>query len=291
LSYRGTTRQPTLNQLQPLKDNTDPLNVYKGNPDLKVGFTHNFNLSFNQYKVLSQSGIFMNLGYNFQQNAISQFNTIDSQGIRTFYPVNVKGNHNWYFWGDWSKGGGENKPSYGLQLNGSGGRYISFINGTKSINDYYTFQFGSRFGIEKTDKYSFDINPNIGYNSSRSSLSTTVNNNYFTYGVNLNGYVMLPCKLELNSNVNADLRQSIKAFDQSSNTNLVVWNAGISRKLFKNKLGKVGLYVNDILDDNKGFTRTINSNFITDDRYERVSRYFLLKFEWSFNKMPGGEKK
>ncbi len=291
LSYRGTTRQPTLNQLQPLKDNTDPLNIYKGNPDLKVGFTHNLNLSFNQYKVLSQSGIFMNLGYNLQQKAISQFNTVDSQGKRTYYPVNVNGNHNWYFWGYWNKGGGEKKPHYGLQINGNGGRNINFVNGEKATNDFTTVQLVPSFGFEAPDKYSLEINPNLGYNISRSSLSTSINNNYFTYGGNLSGYVMLPVKLELSSDLNADLRQSIKAFDHATNTNLVVWNAGISRKIFKDKLGKISFYVNDILNDNKGFTRTINNSFITDDRYERVSRYFLLKFEWSFNKMPGGEKK
>ncbi len=95
--------------------------------------------------------------------------------------------------------------------------------------------------------------------------------------------------MELSSNLNADLRQRIQAF--ASNVNLVVWNAGISKKLFKKDAGKIGLYANDILNDNKGFTRTINSTFISDDRYEKISRYFLVKFEWSFNKAPGGETK
>ncbi|MBO9684515.1 MAG: outer membrane beta-barrel protein, partial [Flavisolibacter sp.] len=46
-NYRGTTRQPTIDQLQPIRDNQDPLNIFIGNPDLKVGFNHNINASFN----------------------------------------------------------------------------------------------------------------------------------------------------------------------------------------------------------------------------------------------------
>ena len=77
----------------------------------------------------------------------------------------------------------------------------------------------------------------------------------------------------------------------ATNTNLVVWNAGLSKKIFKKDAGKISFTANDILNDNKGFTRTINSTFISDDRYQRITRYFLLRFEWSFNKMPGGESK
>ena len=95
--------------------------------------------------------------------------------------------------------------------------------------------------------------------------------------------------MEFFTDVNADLRQRINAF--ATNTNLVVWNAWLSKKILKKDAGKLILSANDILDDNKGFTRTINSTFISDNRFQRISRYFLLKFEWSFNKMPGGEKK
>ncbi|HSU29482.1 MAG TPA: outer membrane beta-barrel protein [Chitinophagaceae bacterium] len=289
VSYRGTTRQPTLNQLQPLRDNTDPLNIYRGNPDLKVGFNHGFNINFNQYKVLSQTGIYIGSGFNLQDNAITQFNTIDDQGKRTYFPVNVNGNLSWYLYGNWNKGGGENKLDYSIELNSRGGRNINFVNGLKSINYFTSVLATFSIEYEQVDKYSFELYPMIGYNWSSSSLGTSINNNYLTYGGQFSGYMMLPGKLEISTNINADLRQRIDAFAQ--NTNLVIWNAGLTRKFGKDKAGKIGLYVNDILDDNKGFTRTINSNFITDERYLRVSRYFLLKLEWSFTKMPGAEKK
>ena len=242
---------------------------------------------FGQYKVLSGTGIWLSGSYNIQQNAVTDYSVIDSLGRRIYSPVNVNGNRNWNFWGDWNKGNGEKKLRYGLRLNGSGGRNVNFINTEKSVNTYTNVEFGFNLGYDFPDKYSFELGPKIGHNNSKSSLRSSLNNNYFTYGGNAEGFIMLPGKLELNSDVNFDFRQRIAAFDR--NTNLIIWNASIARKFFKDKSGKIGLYANDILDQNKGFTRTINSNFVTDESYQRISRYFLLKFEWSFNKTPGGK--
>lgn len=290
INYRGTTRQPTINQLQPLRDNTDPLNEYKGNPDLKVGFNHGLSLFFNQYKVLKQQGIWASFNYNFQENAITQFNTVDvTTGKRTYYPVNVNGNRSWNFWSNYNKSHGNKKPNYGFGLNGNGNRYINFVNGEMVTVNSSTINFNVDFGIYSEEKFSFNMSPRIGYNASKSTLANSVDNNYFSYGGEMEANTTLPWKMEISTSLNADLRQKINAF--ATNTNLVVWNAGISRKLFKKNTGKISFTVNDILDDNKGFTRVINSNFISDDRFQRISRYFLLRFEWSFNKMPGAETK
>lgn len=290
INYRGNTVQPNISQLQPLRDNTDPLNEYKGNPELKVGFNHQTSVFINQYKVLSQQWMGVNLSYSVQQNAITQFNTVDlSTGKRTYYPVNVNGNRSWSFWGGYNKSMGNKKPNYGINLYGNGSRFNNFVNGQKALTKSFFMNFELQLGISSEDKFDFSIRPKIGYNSSKSSLNSNIDNDYLTYGGWLEAEVTLPGKIELNSSVNADLRQRIQAF--STNVNLVVWNAGISKKIFKKDAGKIGLYANDILDENKGFNRNISNTFVTDDRYQRVSRYFLLRFEWSFNQSPGSEAK
>ena len=292
LNYRGTTRQPTINQLQPIRDNNDPLYVFVGNPDLKVGFNHNLGLFFNQYKVLSGRGIWINMNYNLTDNAIANYTSIDTvRGKQIYTPVNVNGNRNWNFWGSWNKGQGEKKLNYGLQLNGNGGVSNSFIeqkgHPVKNTTTYSYISSGLFLGYQESEKKSFHLRPFLGYNTSKSSLQPHLKNNFFTYGGYAEGFVMLPGKLELTSSANFDLRQKLPAFPV--NTNIITWNASLARKIFKKKTGKIILEANDILDQNKGFNRIINSNFIQEDRYDRISRYFLLKFEWSFNKMPDGK--
>src|SRR5690606_10247015 len=60
--YNGNTSQPSINQIQPVRGNTDPLNISIGNPDLDPSFRHNFNGGYNSYKVLSGEyiGFYMN---------------------------------------------------------------------------------------------------------------------------------------------------------------------------------------------------------------------------------------
>jgi hypothetical protein len=150
-----------------------------------------------------------------------------------------------------------------------------------------TLELNLGLGYEVTDKYRFNVGPKIAYNRSGSSLQKNINTNYYTYGGRADGYVLLPGKIELSSDVNFDLRQRIASFDQ--NTNIIQWNGNLSRKIFKDKSGKIIFVANDILNQNKGYNRSINSNFITDDRFLRIARYFLLKFEWTFTKTPGGK--
>ena len=107
------------------------------------------------------------------------------------------------------------------------------------------------------------------------------------YGGESDARLYLPGNIEIRTDINVDLRQSITAF--TANPNITVWNAEINKKVFKNKSGIISFMARDILDNNRGFQRIINSNFIMEDRYQRVSQYFLLKFEWSFNKMGGDQ--
>jgi hypothetical protein len=174
-----------------------------------------------------------------------------------------------------------------VNANVNGGRSVTFINGQQSINNYANIElhYGVRYSLK--DKYNIEIKPKIGRNISQSSLRKDVNNSYWTYGGNAEGYVMLPWKLELSSDVDFDLRQRIPAFAGNTNINIVLWNAELSRKIFKDKSGKFIFRANDILNQNKGFNRVINSNFVTDQRYQRVGQYFMLTFQWTFTKMPG----
>jgi hypothetical protein len=125
----------------------------------------------------------------------------------------------------------------------------------------------------------------IKRNLSKSSLRPTANNNYWSYGGRAEFYVKLFKNWELNSDVDANLQQKTDAF--ANNANIVVWNAELNRKFGKEKALKVAVSAHDILNQNIGFNRTINSNFINEERYDRLARYFLLTLSWTFNKMPG----
>lgn len=284
-NYRGNTIQPTITQLQPLQNNSDPLSIYVGNPNLKVGFRHSLGISFNDYKVLKGRYMFGNFSINFTRNAITNESIVDSFGKTTYMPVNVNGNNNWNWWSVWNSGQGDKKLIHEIEPQANGGRTVNFLNGQRNVNTYANFTLNYRIRYSVQDKYNFSIGPNASRNLSKSSLRPTANNNYWSYGGRVDGYVMLPGKIELSSDLDANLQQKTAAF--ASNTSIIVWNAELSRKFFKEKTLKVALVAHDILNQNIGFSRMINSNFINEERYDRLARYFLLSVSWTFNKMPG----
>ncbi|MFL5809019.1 MAG: outer membrane beta-barrel protein, partial [Flavisolibacter sp.] len=285
LNYRGSTRQPSIDQLQPIRDNSDRSNIIIGNPFLKVTFNHNINLNFNTYKMLSQKGLFAGLGFNIPVNAITYFNVLDvTKGVQTSTPVNVRGNYNWNFYSDYFKDG-QGKLGYGVNLGGSGGRNNNFTNGLPNTTNYFNSNLELSLRYSKEEKYSFSAGPKLGYNDTKSSTKSSYDNSYWNYGGDIDGRITFLKKYELSSEVEIDLRQNLQQF--AGNPNQTIWNASLSRKVFKDNSGKIYIVANDILDQKKGFNRNITSNYVTEERYSRISRYFLLKFEWSFNKMPG----
>jgi hypothetical protein len=284
-SYRGNTVQPSISQLQPLRNNNDPLSIYIGNPDLKVGFNHNLNLNFNDYKVLKGRYVFGSFNMSFLKNAITNQSETDSFGVTTYMPVNVNGNMNWNWWSAWNSGQGDKKLIHEIQPQANGGRSRNFLNGEENVNTYANFSLTYRVRYSVAEKYNFSAGPMIRRNISKSSLRPTANNNYWNYGGRVDGYVKLPGKFELSSDVDINLQQRTDAF--SKNTNIIVWNAELSRKFMKDKSFKLAIVAHDILNQNIGFNRTINSNFIKEEKYDRLARYFLLNVSWTFNKMPG----
>ncbi|HUC82660.1 MAG TPA: TonB-dependent receptor [Flavisolibacter sp.] len=285
VSYNGSTVQPNIEQLQPLRNNADPLNIVIGNPALEVGFRHRINLGYYSYKMLKQLGIWTNFSYTVTNNAISNNTTVQPNGKRTTQAVNVNGNSNWNYWLEFNKGEGEKKLIYSLSLNAFGSTYNNLVNSlenrTRSLN--LSFGYGLRYEVDQ--KWALHIRPNIGWSRSESSLNPSARTSFLTYGGNAEGRLNLPWKLEIQSDVNFDWRQRISAFD--ANPNITYWKAELRKKVFKDNSGIISLVANDILDSYRGFNRIINSNFITEERYQRVGQYFQFKLEWTFNKMGG----
>ena len=284
LNYNGNTRQPSLEQLQPIRENTDPLNVQVGNPNLKQEFRHSINLNYNDYKVLTSRSMYLSAYYAFIDNAISSDVTVDAAGKRTTKFVNVDGNYTLNaYTGYWKQ---IKKWNLNLGLNGNFNfnRNTNFVNGTENVNNYRNASIGLNFNHDKEKKYSFSFNPRFGYTTSRSSIRKDVKTGYWTSDNEIEATIELPWNLQFNTNADISLRQKTDVFDD--NNNVVKWNAWLAKKFWKSNAGEIRFSIFDILDQNIGFRRTANSNFISENRYDTFRRYWLLSFTWNFTKNP-----
>lgn len=282
INYNGNTKQPTINQVQPLIDNSDPFNIIVGNPDLKPGFVNNFNISFNNSQVMKGRYLwsFVNLTHRMNEVVTSSYVDAFNRNITEF--VNATGMISAFGtvgeYVELKKIDG----SINVNLNGNFNRGISFINDEKNITENTNFNGEVRMDKDFKDEiFNIGINYNYGYNLASSSIQESANINYWTQEAGIDMELVIKKRFIIGTDFNASLRQKTETFQQ--NNDVYIWNAGMSYKFFKNQNGILTFNVNDILNQNLGFQRNASAYSIIESRYNVIKRYFMLSFTWEFN--------
>ncbi|MBS1933864.1 MAG: outer membrane beta-barrel protein [Bacteroidetes bacterium] len=280
--YNGNTQQPTIQQIQPVQSNNDPLNIYIGNANLKPSFTNRFNLSFNDWKTLSERYIWVSANYSFVQNNISTNYYVDSFGKRINQSVNLNGNRSFNANANY----GFKIKKIDLHINFEGeysyNKNLSIVNNVLNATNSSNYTFGMNFGKSKEKKYDLNLSASATYTNSQSSIQESIQTKYWTFDINPNFDVFLPLKFQVHSDCDFNIRQKTPVF--TTNTNVIRWNAWIGKKFLKNDALLIKIIGNDLLDQNIGFNRSVNSNFITQNTYSTIRRYFLLGVTWNFSK-------
>lgn len=284
LQYSGVTTQPSVTQIQPILTNEDPLNVYIGNPALKPQFANTIRMFYNSYNVLSERGMWANLWTTFTPNDISTSSTLDSTGKRTNQYVNVNGNYNYngavsY---SWTIKKLNIHPWFGVTANGSNA--VNIVNGVPNTTTSGTYGFGPGFWTSKEKKFDFNMDVTFAYTISKSTINPGVTTHYWTYSFSPNGNLFLPLKFQLHAEADINLRQKTSVFD--NNNNVVKIDVWLGKKFLAHDNLLVKVAVNDLLNENIGFNRTVNSNFISQNTYSTIRRFGMLSVVWNFNK-PG----
>lgn len=289
LFYNGNTTAPSLNQLQPIRVNTDPLNQYIGNQDLRPSFGHRFSLSYDNWKMLSERNIYGGIDYSFTQNAFATFASIKN-AVRTTQTVNTDGIYNGGLYISYNKKLRSANLRVGFSPRINFNQTVDFVasyNGetvkNTTRNSFYNFRLSLSRDVEK--KYNFYLAPYFGYNIAKASVSEQANAKYWTGGGYLDMRVYLPKEFEIYNTIEASLRQKDSRFP--TNNNFVFWNAELIKWVYKKEF-QVKFAVNDILNQKNGYSRNFNSYSFTETYNTILRRHFLVGFVWNFTKMNGG---
>jgi hypothetical protein len=279
--YNGYTNQPSIEQIQPLQQNNDPLNIAVGNPALKQEFNHNINFGYNSFKVLTGTYTYMGGGFSFVQDAISKAQTINESGQRMYQYINVNGNYNGHFYG----GAGFNFKKIDLRISFNTNINMShtnnYINGAKNVSENNSFSFGPEFNYDKEKRFNFSYNPSVTFNHNTATINANTTD-FWNYNQTFEGNYTLPHNFEIGSDVEWVIRQKLNAFD--NNNTMFRWNAYLAKKMLKNNQLELRAYVNDILDQNINYSRYGSGNVVTTQSYNTIRRYGLLQLTWNFTK-------
>ncbi len=286
VNYSGTTRQPTIDQLQPLRNNNDQFNLYIGNPDLKPSFTNSFSINNYGYNFVKDLWIYQSLSLSAVNNAISnnRVTTIATGETKT-QPINTNGNINLNFWGGLGFKAKKINTRFGLNLNTGFNRYVNFINNEKNISD--NTNTGINFNVNKSKDKKYDISfswaPNYNVQKTTQRKSPT---KYFTTNTGVNATIYYKKVWSINTEYDLNTRQ--KTAQAPSFTNHIL-NARLQRT-FKKDEYTVYFSARDLLNQNIGIDRNFSDFGFTETRNDRLQRYFMLGFTWNFKNKAATKK-
>jgi len=283
-NYNSFTRQPTVTQLQPLTDNTDPLNIRIGNPDLKQEYYHRLQAEYISFDPYRHTSFFAGITGNLTNNKIVNADELSAQGQRITRPVNVNGAYNINANSSWGFPVKQIKSKLNLNTGLSKNYNIGFINAEKNKIHSWTASQEIVWDYNYKEKLDLSAGAEIIYNDVQYSLQKQQNlqywNQHYTFEINL----YLPAGFSMASDVDYTTRSGLT---QGYNLHAVLWNAGIAKQVFKNKKGEFRLQVYDILNQNIGVSRNSNQNYIEDLSYNVLKRYWQLSFTYNLSRFAG----
>lgn len=282
LSYEGDTKQPGLTELLTLTDNSDPLNITRGNPSLRPSYNQRVRLEARDTKI----GLNGDMTWANTVNSVTRAVTYNTQtgGIES-YPVNVNGNWNARATVRYQKRI-KRRFSVTARTGASFSQNVSLINEgqqempERSTTHNTTLNANLRFGYQP-QWGGFDLTGDWRFRHSTNLLRET--GDYTRdYRLGVNAYADLPGGIQLRSDVDYSFRNGTNITPGEDDQ--VVWNASLSWRFLKQKKAELSFYWADILSQKKNFTRSVSSSRLSERHTQQIGSWFMLSFKYRFNK-------
>ena len=291
VNYRGTTSQPSMTDLLDITDDSNPLNIKKGNPGLKPSFTHNFRLFYNNYIEKHQRALMTFVNFSMTRNSISDMVTYDDKtGGRTTQPENINGNWNargaFMFNTAIDSAGVWNINTFTTLAYTNAVGYLSLDGKTSQKNTTKQTQVGERIAMGYRNNWlEVNLNGTLNYNHARNKLQASSNMNtwQFSYGPSITA--TMPWGMSLSTDLSQSSRRGYS--DKSMNTNELVWNAQLSQGFLKGKPLTVMIQFYDLLHQQSTLSRALTAMARTDTEYNSINSYAMLHVIYRLNIIGG----
>ena len=298
LDYRGQTSQPSVDQLQPVRNNSNPMNETIGNPRLNPGFNNNLRMMFTTFNDSTFASINFFLNAQTTSNALvanSLYDTTGKQYSQTVNsansPYSIQGNFmlnipliqkRLHF--STRTSGGLNQV-YGYSSRGLNAETMNAVSlPLGDLSSTRRYNAGEAISLTFTnDLLEIGLRGGFMYSNTLNNLNPVVS---ITKDWNGGGNVVLhlPYSISIGSDMNYTTQQGYSAAPQ----NQLIWNASIDKTIFNNS-GVVALKVMDILHQQLNIRQSIGDNYIQYSTFNTLPTYFLLSFTYKINKFKGSK--
>lgn len=278
--YETSVQEPTIQQLQPVIDNSDPLNLYVGNPQLRPAYSQSWRLNFTTFDPATFISFFTFVNVDYTTNAITNAQYIDSNLVRTTTPVNVDNSMSISGNAHFSFPIQKLKSRFSLGGDYRNQRSINLLNEAANTIHQKTLGGTLRYNYRYNDI--FDLN-----------LSADLDHQLTSYEFNQPDQTFINSTYTAESNLtllkNYQVSTSFEYLEyENRSTNfsqaIPLLNLSVSRFVLKNKAGELKLAVNNLLDKALGISQTASINYLERQTTNSLGRYFMLSFTYALNK-------
>lgn len=283
--YRARAQQPSMTQLQPVADKSNPLRVVVGNPNLKPTFTNDINLRFSDFNTEAQRSIMAMIRAEFTANSIISATSYNPEtGGQTTTYENVNGvwnlmamnmisfpfrNKHWQFSNHFFGRYSVTKGYINTDFNRSNTLNLNISPSLAYRNDWLEIQARPHYSFQNTT------------NTVQNSASTSIH----TYGGTADVNVTLPFGVTFASDLSYSARSG---YAEGYNTNEWLWNAGLSYQFLRDRSATFSVKAYDLLKQRQNISRSISASAITDQEYNNLTRYVMFSLSFKFNTFGKG---
>ena len=278
--YQTSLVMPSVLQLQPVTDVTNPLFRQMGNPNLRPEYTHLLTLAYNNFHVATFSSVYAYMNIGLTQNRIVTATSVDENGVQTSQPINRNGywiiNGSVTFDRSLHSGTLENKLNWTTTL--------QLIRGSTYINNQLnrSISLYSSQSLGLTTLLANQLELNLTGSAAFQQVFYSISQQNKTYGLTMRVVSRFRLPLPLGLKLSTDLTfTNTTGLASGYNQQYMLWNGDISRSFFKHQQGELRIQCFDLLNQNRSVSRTITENYIEDIQGRVLSRYVLLSLRYN----------
>lgn len=285
ITYRGNTSQPDMTDLFTLTDNSNPLNIREGNPNLKPSFSHNINLDYNNYFETTKQSLFGRFSFSTTQNSITnRTEYIEETGGQVTRPENINGN--WNINGNigFNTPLGWEKLTLNTNTTASLRHNVGYIyqNKTTFKNDVRSTSLGENMSLTlRLGNFDVRANGSINWSKTASEMVAANNQNTYNFHYGLSSTGNFNSGFGFSTDINMSSRRGYSSANM--NTNELIWNAQVSYRFLSKKQATVSLQAYDLLHKRSNISRTISAYSRQDRETNSIYSYVMAHFIYRFN--------
>ena len=289
LAYRTNTQLPSIEQLQNVVDNNNPLQLTVGNPDLVQSYGHNLFARYTKSNTDRASVFFAMVGGSLTNGYIANSTYLSGydlpelegfeaqEGAQLTRPVNLDGQWALRSFMTYGFPVSALKSNLNIDLTSSFGRTPGIVNDALNYSNSTTVGAGLTLGSSFNDRLDFTLSSRSNYNTVGNSLVATGNTQYFNQNTRLKFNAIIGSGFVFRTDLT---HQWYTGLDETFDQNYLLWNMSIGKKVFKNDRGEISLSVFDLLDQNNSLTRNATETYIEDVQTNVLQQYFMLGFKY-----------